>query len=105
MPRRTRQDWLAILKEQEASDLNIADYGRRKNISVSSLYARRSDFKQQGLLADSSSSSFVQIATPKKQPRLPTANPLTLEIGSAKLHLPDNVDANWLGQLIKAIHP
>ena len=104
MPRRTRQDWLAILKDQEASDLNIADYGRHNNISVTSLYSKRSEFKQQGLAVDSTS-NFMQVTTAQIQTSQYSVNCLLLEVGAAKLYLPTDIDANWLGQLIKAIHP
>ena len=89
-----------MIKAQEASGLSIAEYARQHNINIKNLYARRSDFKA-SVASEVNTSSFVGV-TQVTQHQVSQSNRLSVEIGSAKLQLPINICANWLGQLIKA---
>lgn len=99
MLRRSKQDWLAVIKEQEASGLSVAEYARRHNISIGNLYARRSDLKANGA-SEINTSSFLEV-TQVSQCRVSQSDTFSVEIGTAKLQLPINVSADWLGQVIR----
>ena len=109
---KTRQEWLQLVQQQAQSGLSVAEFARQHCISAASLYARRSDFRQQGLLASPdeakepacSASRFVQVTQMQKTVVNEPAR-LVLEVGAAKLHLPSHTDVQQLVQIMAAFAP
>lgn len=95
---RTRQDWLAIIKDQQTSGLTIADYAKRHGISVQYFYTRRSELRDE--VAAERCSQFIRVTTVEQHRSLsPT---LSLQVGQCQLQLPITVDPVWLASLLKA---
>ncbi len=92
-----KQQWLALIKEQQQSDLSIAAFCCDKNIKVKYFYYHRSQY-----LKNIPPSPFVKANPPSiKAPDDQSAR-LTLRCGSGQLHLPADVSTVWLASLMKA---
>ncbi|WP_017445662.1 IS66 family insertion sequence element accessory protein TnpA [Gayadomonas joobiniege] len=104
MPRRTREQWFELIQAQQNSDLSVAEFARQHRINVQNFYARRSDFKRDGLLNHQHESAFVQVTTLATEVQRPSGDMLILTMGEAQLHLPENINAQWLGQLMQAVN-
>ena len=94
---RTRQEWLALIKDQQTSGLTISDYAKRHGLSVQHFYTRRSELR--GEFESETSSQFIRVTTVEQQRVLST---LSLQVGQCQLQLPTTVDPTWLGALLKA---
>ena len=94
---RTRQDWLALIKDQQTSGLTITDYAKRHGINVQHFYTRRSELRSE--FERASASQFIRVTTVEQQH---VSSTLLLQVGQCQLQLPTTVDPTWLGTLLKA---
>ena len=95
--KRTRQDWLALIKDQQSSGLTIAAYAKRHGISLQHFYTRRSELRSE--FESASGSQFIRVTTVEQQH---VSSTLSLQVGQCQLQLPTTVDPTWLGTLLKA---
>ena len=99
MTRRTAAQWQTIIEHQQASDLNIAQYCQQHHINPKSFYARRQSIRQADAPPPSvHPASFVKVLAPS-QPN----TPMILKTPQATLHIPADISAQWVGDLIKAL--
>lgn len=96
MARRSSQEWQAIIEEQEASGLSVADFCQKNHVNNKYFHARkRSWLKRQ---QRKQATAFVKVT------KVATQSPMmTLKIGDATLLLPAHTEQMWLAQLLKAV--
>ena len=93
---RSREQWRAILTEQQASGLTIIDYCRKHQLATSSFYVFR---KKLGI----TTSSFVRTQVTQQVELITQQPPIELTLGKATLKLPSNTCATYLGQVLRAL--
>lgn len=95
---RSRQEWLALIKDQQTSGLTIADYAKRHGLSVQYFYTRRSELRSE--FESTETSRFIRVTTVEQSQAC--ASTLSLHVGQCHLQLPTTVDPTWLGAVLKA---
>lgn len=93
-----KQQWQALIKEQQQGNLSIAAFCRENNIKVKYFYYHRSQY-----LKNIKPSPFVRASPPNTKVPDDQSASLTLRWGSGQLHLPADVSTAWLASLMKAL--
>ena len=90
--------WKEQVDAQQQSGLSGAEYCRKNNLPLKSFYHHRSR------LSGSEKLVFVQAKIkPSSSGVASRDSGMVLKAGTCHLHLPSNVSASWLAQLIKAM--
>lgn len=97
-PRLNKQQWQALLAEQEQSGLSVAAFCREKNLTAKNFYNQRSN-KHRKTNPDSAR-PFVR-AQFNSQDK--TTTELTLIYGKVQLRLPADASPQWLSELMVAL--
>lgn len=95
---KTKRQWLALIKEQQSSGMSIAAFARHKGISVNNFYARRHDFRQEGVIE--ADSTFIKVTQQKTVTTHIASQSIELQIGHAQLRIPCTVEPQWVAQLL-----
>lgn len=100
MPKRTKQQWLALFKEFEQSGLTVAQFCEANNLNAK-YFSNRKYFlgwnKKQEVRPKP---KLIKLEKPKVR----VTALCVLEIGDAKLQLSSDISVDWLAQLIKALN-
>lgn len=96
--KRTKQQWLELIEQQQSSGLSMAEFCRQHDIVLKNFYARRSHWlKSQSKPTSDALSRFSQVTVSTAPAAAPA---LILQVGAASLSLPPHTDARWLAQLL-----
>lgn len=97
--RRSRQQWLALFKQQQQSGLSAAEFCKAQSIHLQTFYARRSDIRQQ------SEHHFIKVEREVTTEVVQSSGGpiLTLEYGQSRLSLPVQTTPKWLASLLKGL--
>ena len=98
MPRRTQQEWLALIKQHESSGLTVKAFSAQHQINPNYFSKRRGEFQR--LQATSESSSFIQL---RHQSQSATPALISLGFGNFQLRLSTSVSPQWLAGLLKEL--
>ena len=96
---RSKQQWLALIDEQQSSRLSIAKFCDQKSINLKYFYARRSDFKSH----QKTDAKFVR-ASIDPAPTSPVPQTcIVIQRGRASVRLPADIGTHRLVELIQAL--
>lgn len=102
MSRRTREQWQALIDEQQTSGLSISEYCRQHQIKLQSFYARRSALKKQSPSATiAQPTGFIKVATCTTQNPTSPADAIYIKTQQATIQLPANTSPQWFGQFMR----
>jgi hypothetical protein len=106
--RRTKTQWLALIREQAGSGLSTRQFCERRKISPNYFASVR--WKYRHALAprpsnqEPSSSPFLQIKTLNPpQNIMPPTSAIRLTSARWQLDMPTNCDPAWLGQVLRGL--
>lgn len=109
MAKKTPEQWQAIFKDQESSELSIPEYCRKHQINATTFYNRRAKLalnKQRQLATTSTikqpSTGFVQVKSSITLEAPKTA--IMLNTRHAQLQLPSTVSPQWVGQVLRELN-
>ena len=101
MSRRTREQWQAIIDEQQISGLSIAEYCQQHQINTQSFYARRSALKKQKPSAIvAQPTGFIKVASTSPN-HTPAPDAIYIKTQQATIQLPTNTSPQWFGQFMR----
>lgn len=92
MARRTRAQWLALIEDQQSSNLSVVDFCQQHGINAKYFYARKSTL----LKPQSSFVPAIIPSTPRPDIQL-NHQATTLQVAG--------VSPQWLAELILALNP
>ncbi len=99
---RSKEQWMDLFKQHEASGLTMAEFCRRNDLSKKYFSLRR---KQLGFKATEQKpvkkrvkSDFIKVSVKNS-----TESTMTLELGELKLNFNELPPTNWLADLVKTL--
>jgi hypothetical protein len=93
-----KQQWVALINDQQKSGLSIAAFCRDKAINRKYFYYHRSQH-----LKRINHSAFIQAKPPQEKITKDKSNHLSLCHGDSQLRLTADVSTVWLASLMKAL--
>ncbi len=100
-PRRTKQQWLELLEQQEASGLSAAKFCREKNISQKRFYYQARLLRQS--TTDDLSPVFLRAKVAEESEGSKTGYAIRLQHGQTQLFLPPTIASSWVAGLMAAL--
>ena len=99
MTRRTKDDWKALIQQQEDSQLSVADFCQQHNLGQTYFYKRKSDLKKLSMAPQKEACIKVSKPTIKPSQNLT----IKMQYQQSRISVPVNVSPLWLAELIKAL--
>ena len=93
--RLSKQQWQALLVEQEQSELSVAAFCREKKIKAKNFYNQRRN-RSNEVATEAQPFVRAKLTTPQN------LTEITLCYGHTKLCLPTDVSSTWLAKLMQA---
>ena len=94
-PRRTAEQWQAIIKRFQTSGLNGIDFCRREGIHPKSFYRAKSTYSSMP-----SPKPFIQAT-----PRAASSAEVVLVLPNCRIQCSSQVSPQWLAQLVNTLYP
>jgi len=98
MKQKTQQAWQELIKLQLGSDLSILDFCKKQEISTSCFYKHKAIKKAK---SGTQSNAFIKVEAP--QQTTAKREPIKLQHGRTRIHLPTSVQPIWLANFVKAL--
>ena len=99
--RRSNAEWQQLIEQQQRSGLSAHAFCQQHGLTSKTFYKRRQALRQQTAAMDSTE-RFIRVQ-PTSTPVAVTATTAVLRYHDSRLHLPADVDAQWLAQLMQAL--
>jgi len=97
--RRTKDEWLALFKRQEESQMSNSEFCRQENLN-DKYYGKR----KKEMLDPASSDELGFIKLSKKHRRqMSNGGVIALQHNHTSLHIPLHTDPHWVASLVKAL--
>lgn len=98
MKQRTQQAWKQLIKQQSDGNLSILDFCKQQKISTSCFYKHKAINQAK---AEPKANSFVKVERPLQTTT--KLEPIKLQHGKTRIHLPASIQPIWLADFIKAL--
>ncbi|QJR79740.1 IS66 family insertion sequence element accessory protein TnpB [Alteromonas pelagimontana] len=101
-PRRSKDEWRSIFKQQEQSGLTAVEFCRQECINLQTYYTRRRDIQ-----LHQCHSNFIRVkrdVTTVESRMEDVPHALTLKHGGSQLSVPVNTNPHWVATLMKALN-
>lgn len=96
MPKRSKEDWLALFQQYDESGLPASQFCQQNNLCPKYFSLRKKQLGWGG-------STFIKVKVPV--PAKPcTANTIRLSVGDCTLQLPLSVSETWLANMVKTLN-
>lgn len=93
---RSRDQWLKLVNEQQASGLTIVDFCQEKKLSTTTFYSAKKKLTEQ-------TSGFVKAKVTQEIEVTKPIESISIAYGKARIELPDTTSVSYLAQLLKGI--
>ena len=100
--RRSKQQWLELLGQQQSSCLSAAEFCRQNNISPKRFYYHASKAQQTNPLR-AKPTVFLNAKVARHKPSEPSGQAICIKHGTSELLLPIAISPRWLAELITAL--
>lgn len=104
MPKRSNEDWAALIQQQSASDLTISHFCRQHKLSLSGFYARKADMAK---TSNPKVTPFVQatVTSPTAMTTQPTASAQAIHFQhqTGLWSFPCSLPPHYLLEIIKGL--
>jgi hypothetical protein len=97
MGRRTREDWLALFDQQDASALSVAAFCKREGLSAGYFSQRKKHYGWNDGGAAMPAKGFVEIKPPV------ATGTIRLKWNAVDLEIPPGISVNWVAKLMQEL--
>ena len=98
MKQRTQQAWQELIKLQLSGDLSILNFCKKHEISTSCFYKHKAI---KNAKAGTQSNPFIKVEAPRQTTQ--KLEPIKLQYGKTRIHLPTTIQPSWLADFVKAL--
>ena len=98
MKQRSHQAWQDLVKLQAEGQLSILEFCKQQKISTSCFYKHKAIYRAQ---PPSTTKSFIKAEFALQNNA--KVEPIRIQHGKTRIHLPTSVQSLWLAELIKAL--
>ncbi len=99
---RTSAEWQTLIEQQQTSGLNGAAFCKQHRLCRKTFYARRKVLTEKTVVTQLPAGQFIQIKPKPVQSGVMLAGAV-LHHRENRLHLPPDIDSNWVADLMKAL--
>lgn len=98
MPKRSKEDWLALFQQHDESGLPASQFCQQNNLCPKYFSLRKKQLSW-------GSPTFIKVKAPTPLSIKPAAvNAITLSVGDCTLQLPLSISETWLAKMVKALN-